>query len=47
MWSIMNRNKIMYLNGAYISELNFLIDTMIEEDKHWLSPNKAANLSEK
>ena len=37
---------IMYLNGAYISELNFLIDTMIEEDKHWLSPNKAANLSE-
>ena len=37
---------IMYLNGAYISELNFLIDTMIEEDKHWLSPNKAASLSE-
>ena len=37
---------IMYLNGAYISELNFLIDTMIEEDKHWLSPNKASESSE-
>ncbi|MFC2583465.1 MAG: PAAR-like protein [Lachnoanaerobaculum saburreum] len=37
---------IMYLNVAYISELNFLIDTMIEEDKHWLSPNKASESSE-
>ena len=37
---------IMYLNAYYVSELSKLIDKMIEEDKHWIPINKAAELSE-